>query len=510
APERNTWELGVYGGLFLPSPNHEFYEVGPDNPMPVHLSYATVAPDFGARVGYYPLRILGVELGGGVMPTRTVGGNAAGLMIDEAPATLYTFRAWGLLQAPYRVAPFVRAGFGLIGTSSTALGRDIDPAFHFGGGVKFYVNRWFGLRLDVIDNVATRVGISEGRAHNVEVLLGLIFRLGGKGKQRDCVDTDGDSMCDEGQEGVPAADVDRCTYEFGPRENYGCPYRDSDLDGLYDPEQPGLPQEQIDGCWQVPGPSSNRGCPVDPDRDRLFSQNPPDIPPLPPDIIVDNCELIPGPLSNVGCPENPDGDKNYSQNPAGVPPLPPEYIPDSCPVVPGPPEYRGCPADPDKDTCPTPNPSDIPPLPPEYTPDMCPDEPGPVSNNGCPETVNTRLAIKNITFANDRWDLLDAGKSELDQVADVLAQFPDVRLEISGHTSAPGSAKHNKKLSERRAKAVKNYLVGKGVAPSRLEVSWHGEEMLLQGVDPKDERNRRIEFHLLSGNPEAIKILNNG
>ncbi|MCB9751746.1 MAG: OmpA family protein [Myxococcales bacterium] len=120
------------------------------------------------------------------------------------------------------------------------------------------------------------------------------------------------------------------------------------------------------------------------------------------------------------------------------------------------------------------------------------------------------VAIKNITFDSDRWDILPDGERELEKVVAVMQRFPDVRLEISGHTSAPGSARHNMQLSEKRAKQVKRYLVGRGVAPSRLEVSWHGEEMLLSGISPNDERNRRIEFHLLAGNPEAIKLLNNG
>jgi hypothetical protein len=76
---------------------------------------------------------------------------------DGSRATLYAFRPVLLAQLPYRVAPFVRAGIGMLGISSSALGKDIDPSFNIGGGVKFYINQRAALRLDIVDNIATAV-----------------------------------------------------------------------------------------------------------------------------------------------------------------------------------------------------------------------------------------------------------------------------------------------------------------------------------------------------------------
>ncbi|WP_143141609.1 hypothetical protein, partial [Nannocystis exedens] len=191
-PVRNSWELGIYGGVFLPSTRHEFYE--PDLGVEGfgYQRLARAGADLGLRVGYYPLSFLGLELEGGVMPMKVA---------DGRPATLYTFRPVVLAQLPYRIAPFIRVGFGLLGISSPSLGKDIDPTLNVGGGVKFYINRLLALRLDIVNNVATARGVGNARSNNLEILLGLSLRLG---KQKEAPaqslrDTDGDGLYDPGQ-----------------------------------------------------------------------------------------------------------------------------------------------------------------------------------------------------------------------------------------------------------------------------------------------------------------------
>ncbi|MBL8971856.1 MAG: OmpA family protein, partial [Myxococcales bacterium] len=78
------------------------------------------------------------------------------------------------------------------------------------------------------------------------------------------LDSDGDTLYDPGQGGVPAAEVDACPQQPGPRETQGCPLVDTDLDTLYDPGQP-VPAAEIDACPKEPGPRELQGCP---DRDK--------------------------------------------------------------------------------------------------------------------------------------------------------------------------------------------------------------------------------------------------
>jgi hypothetical protein len=89
-PSNNMWELGVF------------------------------APEFGARVAYFPFAFIGGEIEGGVMPTRTIQ--------QDQQALLFNFRAHLIGQIPFwRIAPFVVWGGGLIGTTG-ALGNDVDPS----------------------------------------------------------------------------------------------------------------------------------------------------------------------------------------------------------------------------------------------------------------------------------------------------------------------------------------------------------------------------------------------
>ena len=75
---------------------------------------------------------------------------------------------------------------------------------------------------------------------------------------------------------------------------------------------------------------------------------------------------------------------------------------------------------------------------------------------------------------------------------------PQARIRVDGHTDAQGDAAANLRLSQRRAQAVVDALVKRGVPTARLQAQGFGEDRLLdQGSTPEaHERNRRIEFHL--------------
>ena len=67
------------------------------------------------------------------------------------------------------------------------------------------------------------------------------------------------------------------------------------------------------------------------------------------------------------------------------------------------------------------------------------------------------------------------------------------RFMVAGHTDAKGSAQYNKQLSQRRAEAVKSYLVSKGIDAGRLDAVGYGSERLLAPDRPEDPSNRRVE-----------------
>ncbi len=111
-----------------------------------------------------------------------------------------------------------------------------------------------------------------------------------------------------------------------------------------------------------------------------------------------------------------------------------------------------------------------------------------------------------VLFETGRSTLLDYSKPSLDAVAEVMREFPDLRIRVEGHTDSRGSAAFNLELSRARAAAVRDYLVNTGgIAPDRVEAEGFGEERpLVPEHTPTDRAlNRRVEFRVL--NPEALE-----
>jgi outer membrane protein OmpA-like peptidoglycan-associated protein len=88
--------------------------------------------------------------------------------------------------------------------------------------------------------------------------------------------------------------------------------------------------------------------------------------------------------------------------------------------------------------------------------------------------------------------------SRLDQLADTLARYPDTDVIVKGHTDGAGTEASNQTLSEQRADAVRRYLIGKGVAASRITAVGFGETMPLATNSTPEGRqqNRRVEIEL--------------
>lgn len=266
--------------------------------------------------------------------------------------------------------------------------------------------------------------------------LGVIIKFGG-------VDTDGDGVYDN---------LDACPEVFGLAEFKGCP--DSDNDGIIDSK---------DACPNIAGLATLNGCP-DTDEDGIADKD-------------DACPTVKGTKANKGCPDT-DGDGLVDKD-------------DACPTVAGPTANKGCPwPDTDGDGV-------------LDKDDNCVNEVGPASNNGCPKITQDEVAkleelFKTVYFDTGKNTFKDETISKLDEAAQIMVKFTTAKFDISGHTDSLGSKASNQDLSQRRADAVRDYLVSKGVSSSNLTAKGFGEDMPVASNNTRSGRaqNRRVEVKL--------------
>jgi OOP family OmpA-OmpF porin len=185
-----------------------------------------------------------------------------------------------------------------------------------------------------------------------------------------------------------------------------------------------------------------------------------------------------------GCPTKKDSDKDGwidSQ--------------DRCPTVYGD-GARGCPV-PDKDN------DGI-----YDSKDECEDDPetrnGFKDTDGCPDEAPEEVkkltgVIGGITFDTGKATIRKTSRGPLNEVVKTMREYPDIRLEISGHTDDQGSREFNVELSEQRAASVAAYLVSQGVSQDRFVVKGFGPDEPIADNKTKAGRaqNRRIEFKVL-------------
>ncbi|CBE69699.1 MAG: OmpA family protein [Candidatus Methylomirabilis oxygeniifera] len=163
-------------------------------------------------------------------------------------------------------------------------------------------------------------------------------------------------------------------------------------------------------------------------------------------------------------------------------------VPDSADRCPNTPagvkvDATGCPPDSDGDGVP------------DYK-DQCPGTPSGVKVNrlGCPE--RKAIILKGVNFAFNSAELTTESLTILDGVAEILSKHPDLKVTIAGHTDSVGTADYNKKLSQRRAESVRNYLASHGVNAAKLTAVGFGEEQPIASNDEAEGRtkNRRVEL----------------
>ena len=296
----------------------------------------------------------------------------------------------------------------------------------------------------------TAKGCPDKDADGVNDLNDQCVDIAGLKELNGCPDADGDGVADN---------MDDCPNEAGLVVNKGCPQLDTDGDGILDED---------DSCPLLAGPKIFKGCP-DTDGDGVMDKD-------------DACPELSGPKNAGGCPDS-DGD-GIADNA------------DNCPNQFGTKDRNGCPAptvvlqDSDNDGV-------------LDKDDRCPSSAGPASNFGCPEVsreVKTVLAAaaSNIQFETGSATLLTSSYSILDQVVQIMRQYPGYSLSINGHTDNVGNDANNMSLSNSRALTCNNYLRDRGIEVSRMSYAGYGETRPVADNSTVEGRamNRRVEFRL--------------
>ena len=410
---------------------------------------------FGLRLGVTFTDMLGVEGEFGVIPSES-----RTLVFDIWNVT---YRAHLIAQfrasdPAVKTVPFVVFGGGATAVvdskNEDVIEKDTDAALYVGVGAKYRVDNGWGLRADA-RLLFPPSSTGNGPTVDFEALLSIYKEFGRKEAEKVVEepkvagDTDGDGLMD---------DVDKCPNEPEDKDGFqdddGCPDGDNDGDGIAD---------ATDKCAMEPedkdGFQDDDGCPeADNDSDGLADAS---------DKCPNEAEDKDGFQDDDGCPD-PDNDGDGVADAA----------------------------------------------------DKCVDQPetknGYQDDDGCPDEIPQKVkaftgVIQGINFKVNSADLLPASNKTLDKAVAVLKEFPDLKLEVQGHTDDQpikkgGKFEDNKALSQARAETVKAYFVGKGIEEGRITAVGYGPDKPvtdptgLKGgkLNAARAKNRRVEFQLVS------------
>ena len=452
-----------------------------------------INPGFGLGLHHYLNRYFNVDVtfNYGSLDYSGNGFSFKSRTFDFLGLLRYKFDNGWILPETSKLSPYLMLGPGVGNarydyTKGTTISNDVGHLNLAGGlGLKYQLNQntaIFGQLLaylpftDKIDGFAP-----DGSAMDsyVQSSIGVNFAIGTK------KDADGDGVSDK---------KDQCpsTPEGVAVDANGCAL-DSDLDGIPDHKDNcpdiagvdalgGCPDEDNDGitdaddaCPEVPGTKALNGCP-DSDKDGIADKD-------------DKCpESAAGAkVDDKGCEVDTDGDGILDSQ-------------DNCPNVKGVKENKGCPPAPKEDA------KDK-----AATDKPAADKPSadkPKANNTAkpkmtPKQIEEKVEIlaKDLRFDIDGIKLFTKPIKSLDELAQIMKDYPNIKLVCEGHTDATASEDYNQRLSEQRAKSVRTYLVKKGVDASRISTKGYGESRPIASNDTPEGRkeNRRVDLKLVMG-----------
>ena len=414
----------------------------------------------GGRLGWMFTPILGLEAAGGWSPAEED--------IDGGEEVTFWHASGNIILTPFMWSfggPFLSAGGGYVARNSDAAPDDL----HFGtldasGGWIAWLSDNVGLRLEARNILSIPHDNWQGANKNDAIFTGgLTLAFGGTPR-----DADGDGVSDR---------RDNCpdTPAGAVVDASGCPL-DGDGDGVFD---------GIDQCANTPSGArvDATGCPTDRDGDGVFDG-------------IDRCDGTPAgaTVDATGCPSDGDGDGVFD----GI---------DRCPDTPSGAtvDANGCPIDSDGDGV-------------FDGIDRCPGT-GPglrVDRDGCPIEVTEKetelldtgmIRLSDVNFETGKSEIRPDSYATLDVVGQLLSKWPQLQIEIGGHTDSRGTSEMNERLSQERAQAVLDYLLGKfpGLESSQYTVRGYGESA---PIVPNNSalnmaKNRRVEFKVL--NKDVLK-----
>jgi OOP family OmpA-OmpF porin len=437
------WWLAPGGGIAWP---------------PAELGLKDTAPAFGGILGFKLSPTWALEARGHFMSADVdaPGTGSVDLLHGEGNLT------WFLTKGAFK--PYFTAGAGAINASGS--GSD-ETKFAWNGGAGFHIglSSSVALRLDgrAVSYKVNTSPTEEEFKFQPEIFGGLSFGFGGTPR-------------DDDKDLVPNK-LDRCPdTPLGARvDQNGCPL-DGDGDGVPD---------GLDQCDNTPKGATvdAKGCPSDSDGDGVFDG-------------LDQCASTPAgaKVDAKGCPMDSDNDGVLD----GLDQC--ENTTAGCTV-----NTNGCPSDADQDgVC--------------DGVDKCPDTPANVrvDRNGCPIEVSQKetelldtgmIRLQDVNFDTGKATIKPESEKVLDEVGGILARWPELRIEIGGHTDSRGTEARNQTLSDERAKSVLDYLLNKfpELKADQFTSRGYGESMPIATNTTQlgMAKNRRVEFKVL--NTEVLK-----
>ncbi|MBI4364651.1 MAG: OmpA family protein, partial [Candidatus Latescibacteria bacterium] len=430
--------------------------------IPNELGVKAARPRVGGILGVRLSPQWALEAHGSYMKSPSETAGAPSLYLPHLEGNFTWFPGGDKPFSPYLTAGAGVAYFKLEGATGGKKRFDYGG----GGGIRAKVGEKLSLRIEARDiryKVALPGSAAEEYRNHAEANAGLSYGFGGAPK-----DLDRDLVPDK---------MDRCPgTPAGARvDALGCPI-DGDGDGVYD---------GIDACEGTPQGATvdARGCPMDQDGDKVWDG-------------IDRCADTPSgaTVDANGCPLDSDGDGVWdgTDQCAGTP--------TGCRVNP-----NGCQTDSDQDgVC--------------DGLDQCPDTPetAKVDRGGCPIVVNEKetqlletgmIRLQNVNFDTGKATIRPESQGALNEVGNILARWPDLRIEIGGHTDSRGGAQRNLELSRSRAQAVLDYLLDRfpELDPKQFTAAGYGltRPIADNGTELGRAQNRRVEFKVL--NKEALR-----